>query len=150
MMGKRPQAPPGMDLALNVRALATFVLVLWLTVSEGSNYSRTQHLGLGAATVSIIFQSMWYCVTNDTHPSFDGAALDPEYQPPKYTGPEPTAEIEGGKLYTGSCHCGVVTVAVKTLPLDDTYKDRLVECNCSICERVSGRSQWTRPRTDAF
>lgn len=30
-----------------------------------------------------------------------------------------------------------MTVAVTSPPLDETYKDRIVECNCSICERVS-------------
>ncbi|KAI9901625.1 hypothetical protein N3K66_003442 [Trichothecium roseum] len=44
-------------------------------------------------------------------------------------------EKEGCKLYKGSCHCGAVTVAVTSPPLDETYKDRIVECNCSICER---------------
>ncbi|RYP78600.1 hypothetical protein DL769_003161 [Monosporascus sp. CRB-8-3] len=50
----------------------------------------------------------------------DGASLPPAYEPPAYTGPEPKAEVEGGKLYTGSCHCGAVRVAVKTKPLDKT------------------------------
>ena len=68
--------------------------------------------------------------------SIDGASLPPAYQPPEYTGPEPTAEIEGGKLYTGSCHCGAVKVALKSKPLDKTYDEDIVDCNCSHCRKV--------------
>ncbi|RYP90095.1 hypothetical protein DL770_003787 [Monosporascus sp. CRB-9-2] len=65
----------------------------------------------------------------------DGASFAPVYEPPAYTGPEPKAEVEGGKLYTGSCHCGAVRVAVKTKPLDKTYEGPIYDCNCSICGR---------------
>lgn len=42
----------------------------------------------------------------------------------------------------GSCHCGAVTVAVKVdKPLEDrdimVDKERIAECNCSVCMRVS-------------
>lgn len=42
----------------------------------------------------------------------------------------------------GSCHCGAVTLAVKVdKPLEDrditVDEERIVECNCSICMRVS-------------
>lgn len=47
------------------------------------------------------------------------------------------AEVEGGKLYTGSCHCGKLTVAVHNKPLEDDKDSGMVQCNCSICERVS-------------
>ncbi|RYO86021.1 hypothetical protein DL764_009066 [Monosporascus ibericus] len=67
--------------------------------------------------------------------SMDGASFAPVYEPPAYTGPEPKAEVEGGKVYTGSCHCGAVRVAVKTKPLDKTYEGPIYECNCSICRR---------------
>lgn len=66
----------------------------------------------------------------------DGASLGTPYQPPIYTGPEPTAEIENAKTYHGSCHCGAVTLALKTVPLDKEYPEKVLECNCSICERV--------------
>lgn len=59
------------------------------------------------------------------------------YKAPKFTGPEPKAVIEGGKVYTGSCHCGAVKVALKTKPLDKTSTETIMECNCSICNRVS-------------
>jgi hypothetical protein len=50
--------------------------------------------------------------------------------------PEPTANIDGGKLYDGSCHCGAVTLAFKTKPLDETFDGRVIDCDCSICRRV--------------
>ncbi|KAK0644032.1 glutathione-dependent formaldehyde-activating enzyme [Cercophora newfieldiana] len=65
--------------------------------------------------------------------TLDGACWGSSYQAPKYTGPEPTANIENGKVYHGSCHCGAVTLAVKTAPLDKDYPDSVLECGCSIC-----------------
>lgn len=60
---------------------------------------------------------------------------------PTYTGPEPTAEIEGAKIYHGSCHCGAVTIAVKSKDFhkdpDATSEKGLFSCGCSICARVS-------------
>ncbi|EOO01487.1 putative glutathione-dependent formaldehyde-activating gfa protein [Phaeoacremonium minimum UCRPA7] len=78
---------------------------------------------------------------------FDGAALDPKYKPPAYTGPEPSAEIDGAKTYHGSCHCGDVKVAVKVKPLDtwrrEVEEERVIDCNCSICQR--GAYVWIYP-----
>ena len=70
--------------------------------------------------------------------SLDGQKLNPEYihVAPVFAGPEPSAVVEGGKVYTGSCHCGAVTAAVKVEPLDDTYPGPILECTCSICQRV--------------
>lgn len=68
---------------------------------------------------------------------FNGKDYGTPYTPPEYAGPEPAADVEGGKLYTGSCHCGAVTACIRTKPLDHTYPDRIRECNCSICQRVS-------------
>ncbi|KAI1298391.1 glutathione-dependent formaldehyde-activating enzyme [Xylaria venustula] len=80
---------------------------------------------------------------------FDGASLfQPAYEAPKFTGKEPTAEIEGGKLYTGSCHCGAITVALKSKPLDESFTDDIgfgfLECNCSSCARAG--YVWTYPK----
>lgn len=75
---------------------------------------------------------LWSLTTND----YDGKALEPTYTPHPFKGTEPVAEIENAKLYTGSCHCGNVTMALKTKgPLSDgdAY---IQECNCSICMRV--------------
>jgi hypothetical protein len=55
------------------------------------------------------------------------------YSPPPFTGKFPSAEIEGSKLYTGGCHCGAVTLAVKTKPLPTV---QIKEDNCSNCVRV--------------
>ncbi|KAI5868532.1 glutathione-dependent formaldehyde-activating enzyme [Durotheca rogersii] len=73
----------------------------------------------------------------------DGRSWPPAYKPPKFTGAEPKAEIEGGRLYTGSCHCGAVRIALKSKPLDKTFTDRISECNCSICGRTG--SVWIYP-----
>ncbi|KAK3398566.1 Mss4-like protein [Sordaria brevicollis] len=75
---------------------------------------------------------------------FDGKSIPPPYHPTPYDGPEPSAEIENGVVYHGSCHCGAVKLAVKTNgPLDKTYKERVMECNCSICQR--GGYIWIYP-----
>ena len=69
---------------------------------------------------------------------YDGLnKYQPQYIPPKFTGELPILDGEGLKVYTGSCHCGAVTLAVKTKPLSEVD---LKEDNCSICQRVSGSS----------
>jgi len=68
--------------------------------------------------------------------SVPNASIEPQYEAPMYTGPEPDVEVEGGNVYHGSCHCGAVKMAVKMKPLDETYTDRLLEGDCSICSRV--------------
>ncbi|GJN72613.1 glutathione-dependent formaldehyde-activating gfa [Purpureocillium lilacinum] len=73
---------------------------------------------------------------------YDGAALGEKYVPPEHKGPLPPA-IDGHKLYTGSCHCGAVTLAFMSKPLDETFTDLTAECNCSICGRNGYR--WTYP-----
>ncbi|KAI1074055.1 glutathione-dependent formaldehyde-activating enzyme [Whalleya microplaca] len=65
----------------------------------------------------------------------DGASFPPAWIPPKFKGQGPPAEIEGAKIYTGSCHCGAITLALKSKPIDSTYKENVVECDCSICSR---------------
>ncbi|EHK44037.1 uncharacterized protein TrAtP1_008502 [Trichoderma atroviride] len=59
--------------------------------------------------------------------------LDPQYAPPTHKGDVPSS-IEGGQLYTGSCHCGAVTVAVSCKPLE-SGEERIAECSCDICQR---------------
>ncbi|KAI1376993.1 Mss4-like protein [Hypoxylon crocopeplum] len=70
----------------------------------------------------------------DTQP-IEGISSLPGWTPPKFNGLEPPAEIESAKIYTGGCHCGAVTIALKSTPIDSTYDAPLVECNCSICNR---------------
>jgi hypothetical protein len=73
--------------------------------------------------------------------NYDGAAFEPSYNPAKFTGPEPIAEIKNGKLYTGSCHCGAATMALKTKGPLSKESEVIGECNCSICSRVCQPSQ---------
>jgi hypothetical protein len=62
--------------------------------------------------------------------------LEPTWTPHPFKGPEPTAEIENAKIYTGSCHCGNVTMALKTKgPLNEGH-EYIQGCTCSICSRV--------------
>ncbi|KAI1342323.1 glutathione-dependent formaldehyde-activating enzyme [Xylariaceae sp. FL0016] len=79
---------------------------------------------------------------------FDGRSLPPAYAPPEFTDTLPTADVEKDKLYTGSCHCGAVRVALKSKSLDqldsDAVPDALVECNCSFCGRTG--AMWTYPK----
>ncbi|KAI1850096.1 hypothetical protein JX265_003469 [Neoarthrinium moseri] len=77
---------------------------------------------------------------------FDGGSIPPAYEPPQFTGTEPQAELEGGKLFYGSCHCGAVRLALKSPPLDETYDDRVIECNCSICGRYG--TTWIYPKKE--
>ena len=54
-------------------------------------------------------------------------------------------------MYYGSCHCSAVRVALRCQPLDgtlnpDKLSDRVVECDCSICQRNGCR--WFYPRAD--
>lgn len=60
-----------------------------------------------------------------------------KYEHPTYTGPQPAEEISNGRLYTGSCHCGRVQVALSSKPIDETFSEPIAECKCSICERAS-------------
>ncbi|KAF2967896.1 hypothetical protein GQX73_g5722 [Xylaria multiplex] len=74
--------------------------------------------------------------------TFDGSALPPKYEVPKFTGPQPVGDSEDLQLYTGSCHCGAVTVGLKSKPLDKNFQGAM-ECNCSICGRYG--ATWTYP-----
>jgi hypothetical protein len=95
-------------------------------------------VGAGEEAVRPPFNSLF--ASHETNANrtkrFDGGALTPAYEPAKYAGPEPSTDVEGGQLYSGSCHCGAITLALKSKPIDKTYTERILECNCSICERV--------------
>jgi hypothetical protein len=72
--------------------------------------------------------------TTNTLRRYDGwNHFQPPYDPPKFTGELPKFDGEGLKVYTGSCHCGAVTIAVKTKPFPEV---EVKEDNCSICQRV--------------
>jgi hypothetical protein len=40
---------------------------------------------------------------------------------------------QGQKIYTGSCHCGAVTLALRNKALP---QEQLIDCDCSICGRA--------------
>lgn len=75
---------------------------------------------------------LWSLTVN----KYNGAALEPSYEPFEFIGPEPEAHIQNHKLYTGSCHCGAVTLALKTKKLLSEEDEVIGECDCSICARV--------------
>lgn len=60
------------------------------------------------------------------------------------------ADYPGHPKDHGSCHCGAVTLALKSKPLetlDPTVDaERIVDCNCSIC--VRNAYLWVYPRVD--
>ena len=53
----------------------------------------------------------------------------------EYGGVVPHSNIEGGKVYTGSCHCGAQRLAVDSKPLDNTDEDNFRVCTCSHCSK---------------
>ena len=61
----------------------------------------------------------------------------PVYSAPAFEGDTPAERVEDGKLYTGSCHCGAVRLALHSKPLDESFPERIAECDCSVCIRVS-------------
>ncbi|KAE9375343.1 hypothetical protein N431DRAFT_436829 [Stipitochalara longipes BDJ] len=69
----------------------------------------------------------------------DGRALEPAYMPPAFQGDLTNLQTrdEGMKTYTGGCHCGAVTIAVKSKPMPEV---EVREDNCSICRRNGNAS----------
>ncbi|KAF7543463.1 hypothetical protein G7046_g9995 [Stylonectria norvegica] len=67
--------------------------------------------------------------------NFPGKNTDPQYEVPEFKGQEPSSDADGETLYHGSCHCGAVTVAVQSPPLDENFQGNVVDCNCSSCQR---------------
>lgn len=68
---------------------------------------------------------------------YDGLPREPKYIPPSFTGsePTPTTEFKDPKLYTGGCHCGAVTIALKTDGPLSNDAEGFLQCDCSICMR---------------
>lgn len=83
---------------------------------------------------------------------YDGGVTQPAYKPQEFTGPLPTADVKNPSIITGGCHCGNVSVAVKTKPFPSKGQtlpeirgpgslfaentEYIQECNCSVCMRV--------------
>ncbi|KAK5995254.1 hypothetical protein PT974_03653 [Cladobotryum mycophilum] len=77
---------------------------------------------------------------------YDGAALGSPYEMAAHKGDVPATDVEDAKLYTGSCHCGALTLAFKSKPIDDTYTDIVTQCNCSVC--IRNAYVWVFPHKD--
>lgn len=113
VQGLRHNAPPGMDIGVNVRALRDV---------DVDALKLNTYVFLSAIIVKI-------CLTCNRYAGIDAK---PSYIPPTFTSTEPKAELENAKLYTGGCHCGSHAMAMKTSgPVTEGY-----ECDCSVCTRV--------------
>ncbi|KAF7974151.1 hypothetical protein HWV62_13259 [Athelia sp. TMB] len=79
----------------------------------------------------------------------DQSAATP-YPTPTYSGLAAlTAELQPGeKIYPGSCHCGAVTFALRTPPLDNPAVE-VKECDCSLCLRLGPILTYPSPLTRA-
>ncbi|QYS95995.1 hypothetical protein H0G86_003260 [Trichoderma simmonsii] len=146
LLSRMPNGPPRLKLLLNVscgKDLAHMVILLtrtdrhepckmstWTRWNEESKLCRQIQLGEEQkVTVNSIFNSK----------------IGAEYLPPEHKGEIPP-NVEGGQLYTGSCHCGAVTVALSCKPLDESNEGVVVVCNCSICSRNG--YIWLSPRPE--
>ncbi|KAJ6441156.1 glutathione-dependent formaldehyde-activating enzyme [Purpureocillium lavendulum] len=133
LMAHFPDGPPGKRRALNVSPRC---------ISERRTGGNGWTLTAGGRQV----RAMQGVTTSELERKpFNGAALGDPYVPPPYKGPTPEA-VEGQRLYTGTCHCGRVGVALASKPLDATFDELMVECNCSVCERNGYR--WIYPETE--
>ena len=68
---------------------------------------------------------------------YPGDSVEPRFVPHPFTGqaPVPTPAIANPKTYTGSCHCGAITVAMTTKGALPEGGEDVLECDCSICTR---------------
>jgi len=107
----------------------TAVFAIIKSMSEGKN------IGLNARTVQGV--ELWSLETS----GYDGASLDPPYEPPSPMKHD-LVPGDGEKIYTGSCHCGAVKVAVQSKPLPEM---KVHECNCSICSRNANTLFYPHP-----
>ncbi|RDA93757.1 hypothetical protein CP533_0216 [Ophiocordyceps camponoti-saundersi (nom. inval.)] len=122
VLGEFPDGPPDKKRVLNVHSIQDFNT--WDLERIPYKPPLSLHLSLSSVNHELM----------KTTSRFDGASLGDPYVPHKYKGPLPP-EVEGKKIYTGTCHCGKLGLAVSTKPLDETYEGNVIECNCSICER---------------
>lgn len=102
-------------------------------------FSRDQRVGSAKEIIGSLQLSFHIYLYKEPHAnvlqSYDGwNHYQPPYEPPKFNGELPKFEGGGLKVYTGNCHCGAVTLAVKTKPFPEV---EVKEDNCSICQRVS-------------
>lgn len=133
--GAASGTPLGKNLALNVRTGLLANVTALTSPTTGSRSSRDRHLEARNKPVCCVSCSC-KLKYNSNPRRIDGASLGEEYRPPAHKGSLPAATFSGSTTFTGSCHCGALTVAVTSKPLENNPDVRLVECNCSICERV--------------
>ena len=68
------------------------------------------------------------------NPPVNFAAAEPQYKVPPFPAHSDADSLQPDqKIYNGNCHCGAVTYAVKTKPLEE---QKVMSCNCSLCTRV--------------
>ncbi|KAH8655979.1 Mss4-like protein [Tricladium varicosporioides] len=98
----------------------------------GKRYSAPPGMDIGINVRALNgIDDIWALKVN----KFEGAKLDPPYVPHPFKGTEPEAKFENEKTYYGSCHCGATTMAFKTEgPLAEA-KEKITQCNCSVCMR---------------
>ncbi|KAI0160871.1 hypothetical protein GGR52DRAFT_150172 [Hypoxylon sp. FL1284] len=64
----------------------------------------------------------------------------------KFMVPEPPAEVERGKEdISRPIPLRAFTIALRSRPIDSTFKDAIVKCDCSICNRESLLYSATKP-----
>ncbi|KAF4806855.1 Centromere protein V-like protein 2 [Colletotrichum siamense] len=47
---------------------------------------------------------------------------------------ETSPPLDSPNIYTGGCHCGALTLRLRSTPLDRAYEGLVLECNCRVCE----------------
>ncbi|MCJ1277507.1 hypothetical protein MMC21_005320 [Puttea exsequens] len=92
----------------------------------GQRYNRSPSIGINVRT----FQNI------DPEPLkinvYDGAALEPAWTAPK--GLEFPENDESLQTFQGSCHCGKVSFALRSKPIEEL---EATECNCALCLKTA-------------
>jgi hypothetical protein len=140
------QLPPEYDLGFNVCCPIILGGYKPTDTKIAAYHPRPQYMGGGASPVRILVtpergaslphQEIMQIEANTADSRDHYKNVGDPYVIPEHKGARPSAEVEGGQTYNGSCHCGAVTLHVNSKPIDDTYEGLIVECNCSVCERV--------------
>ena len=132
------EAPLGKNLAVNVRNRERTGCITRLLLQRLIKYRLIAFRGsiLGNSRRTSVLRILFKLKYDTNQIRIDGASLGEKYPKPAHKGSLPTVDFQGGKTYTGSCHCGALTVAIVSKPLENNPDVRLAECNCSICERV--------------
>lgn len=73
---------------------------------------------------------------SEPNESKTAASRRPYYVEPVFDGLEFEAYEADQRIYHGGCHCGAVTLSLRSKPLSEV---EITECNCGFCWRVSFR-----------